>query len=121
MGKKRFRPRGGGGGRGTGTGGHYGGGGGGGYYQGSNGQGNGRPSRRRGRRYDPNRGGGNFGGDLAPLPEGQEGDPQAGPQIEGAPPATETPLEPGYGLLEMHPNGYGFLRSPDNTYSRERS
>ena len=27
----------------------------------------------------------------------------------------------GYGLLEMHPNGYGFLRSPDNFYSRERT
>jgi transcription termination factor Rho len=25
------------------------------------------------------------------------------------------------GLLEMHPNGYGFLRSPDNHYSRERT
>ena len=32
--------------------------------------------------------------------------------IRYAPPATEIPLEPGYGLLEMHPNGYGFLRSP---------
>jgi transcription termination factor Rho len=30
-------------------------------------------------------------------------------------------LEPGTGLLELHPNGYGFLRSPDNNYSRERS
>jgi len=30
-------------------------------------------------------------------------------------------LEPGYGLLEMHPNGYGFLRSPQNSYSRERT
>jgi transcription termination factor Rho len=25
------------------------------------------------------------------------------------------------GILEMHPNGYGFLRSPDNNYSRERT
>jgi len=25
------------------------------------------------------------------------------------------------GLLELHPNGYGFLRSPNNNYSRERS
>ncbi|MFN9913497.1 MAG: transcription termination factor Rho, partial [Pirellulaceae bacterium] len=25
------------------------------------------------------------------------------------------------GMLEMHPNGYGFLRSPDNNYGRERS
>jgi transcription termination factor Rho len=33
----------------------------------------------------------------------------------------EIPTEPGFGLLEMHPNGYGFLRSPDNNYSRERS
>jgi transcription termination factor Rho len=31
------------------------------------------------------------------------------------------PVEPGYGLLELHPNGYGFLRSPVNNYSRERS
>ncbi|HIA18688.1 MAG TPA: transcription termination factor Rho, partial [Planctomycetaceae bacterium] len=31
------------------------------------------------------------------------------------------PVEPGYGLLELHPNGYGFLRSPTNNYSRERS
>ena len=31
------------------------------------------------------------------------------------------PLEPGEGVLEMHPNGYGFLRSPENNYSRERT
>jgi len=30
------------------------------------------------------------------------------------------PLEEGEGMLEMHPNGYGFLRSPENNYSRER-
>ena len=30
-------------------------------------------------------------------------------------------IEPGYGLLELHPNGYGFLRSPKAHYSRERS
>lgn len=35
--------------------------------------------------------------------------------------ATDAPTEPGYGLLEMHPNGYGFLRSPENNYSRERT
>jgi transcription termination factor Rho len=34
---------------------------------------------------------------------------------------TDVPLEEGQGLLEMHPNGYGFLRSPENNYSRERS
>jgi len=30
-------------------------------------------------------------------------------------------VEPGFGLLELHPNGYGFLRSPTQNYSRERS
>jgi transcription termination factor Rho len=34
---------------------------------------------------------------------------------------SDAPLEPGTGLLEMHPNGYGFLRSPENNYSRERT
>jgi transcription termination factor Rho len=33
----------------------------------------------------------------------------------------DAPLEPGFGLLELHPNGYGFLRSPGNNYSRERT
>jgi transcription termination factor Rho len=31
------------------------------------------------------------------------------------------PLVPGSGVLEMHPNGYGFLRNPDNNYQRERT
>ena len=30
-------------------------------------------------------------------------------------------LEPGVGLLELHPNGYGFLRNASNNFSRERS
>jgi transcription termination factor Rho len=30
-------------------------------------------------------------------------------------------LQPGRGMLEMHPNGYGFLRSPENNYDRVRS
>jgi len=29
------------------------------------------------------------------------------------------PVEPGSGVLELHPNGYGFLRSPENNYTRE--
>ncbi len=36
-------------------------------------------------------------------------------------PDEEVELSEGVGLLELHPNGYGFLRSPDNNYSRERS
>jgi len=31
------------------------------------------------------------------------------------------PLEPGSGVLELHPNGYGFLRDPKNDYHRERT
>jgi transcription termination factor Rho len=129
MSKKRFRPRSQGGGR---SGGHYGGGGGGGgYYQGG---GNGQSQQGRGggrrRRYYQDRDRDRpppFGGEAAPLPPGEEGVPLPEGQIgEGAdyqnPPVTpEQVLEPGYGLLEMHPNGYGFLRSPDTTYTRERS
>jgi transcription termination factor Rho len=29
------------------------------------------------------------------------------------------PLEPGGGVLELHPNGYGFLRDPKTNYTRE--
>jgi transcription termination factor Rho len=31
------------------------------------------------------------------------------------------PLVPGSGVLEMHPNGYGFLRDPSTNFTRERS
>ena len=77
-----------------------------------------------------NRDRGQFGGDLAPQPledgsmpppiEGQEGMPPQ-QQYDGAPPAVETPLEAGSGVLEMHPNGYGFLRNPENNFTRERT
>ncbi len=30
-------------------------------------------------------------------------------------------MQPGTGMLELHPNGYGFLRSPENLYARVRS
>jgi transcription termination factor Rho len=33
----------------------------------------------------------------------------------------DAPLIEGEGILEMHPNGYGFLRGAENNYSRERS
>jgi transcription termination factor Rho len=33
----------------------------------------------------------------------------------------DAPVEAGIGILEMHPNGYGFLRSPFNNYARERT
>src|SRR3989304_1836006 len=31
------------------------------------------------------------------------------------------PLIPGSGVLEMHPNGYGFLRNPATNFTRERT
>ena len=64
--------------------------------------GNGKPRSRRRRR---GRGGGGGGGGAN---ENDEVNPDA-------------PLEEGSGILELHPNGYGFLRSPLNNYSRERS
>ena len=33
----------------------------------------------------------------------------------------EVELSEGSGLLELHPNGYGFLRSKENNYSRQRT
>lgn len=84
-----------------------------------------RPRRRRGPGYqqafqgDDNASAENVGEDGEPLVEGEEG-------VEGQSVAqTREPVEePGqefFGMLEMHPNGYGFLRSPENNYSRERT
>lgn len=39
----------------------------------------------------------------------------------GGSPPVEPPTEECVGILELHPNGYGFLRSAANNYSRERS
>jgi transcription termination factor Rho len=40
-------------------------------------------------------------------------------QLEPAENGEPGPVEPGGGVLEMHPNGYGFLRDPTNNYMRE--
>jgi transcription termination factor Rho len=47
------------------------------------------------------------------MPGGPEGEP-----LENGEPG---PLEPASGILELHPNGYGFLRDPKNNYQRERT
>ncbi|MFO0943482.1 MAG: transcription termination factor Rho [Pirellulales bacterium] len=62
----------------------------------------------------PGRGGNRRGmgpktGNNEPFPE---------PQVDEN---GEVPLLEFVGILEMHPNGYGFLRSADNNYSRERT
>jgi transcription termination factor Rho len=52
-----------------------------------------------------------------------EGEGMRPPELE--PEVTENgepiPLEPSHGILEMHPNGYGFLRSSETNYQRERT
>src|SRR5688572_11557719 len=103
----RIRGRGGPGGPGFGHGGgghpgphgsgHGGGGGGGGGY-GGGGRGRGRRGRpKTPRDQQPY-------SDNEPLENGEAG-----------------PTEPAVGVLELHPNGYGFLRDPKNNYQRERT
>ena len=70
--------------------------------QGSQGGGNGKPRARRRRRGGGGGGHNNNSGEPADIP-------------------SDAPLEEGEGILELHPNGYGFLRSQQNNYSRERS
>ncbi len=66
---------------------------------------NGRPrGRDGGRRFrDP--------GDRAPYPDNE-------PVADNGEPGV---VEPGMGVLELHPNGYGFLRNPKTNYLRERT
>lgn len=53
------------------------------------------------------------------------GAPASSESPEGVEPesteVSDVPLEEFVGILEMHPNGYGFLRSPANNYTRERT
>ena len=95
--KRTYRSRGGGGSMGNGTG-------------GGSAPANGKPRVRRRRRMPNN--------------EGRATEPREGEAGEDSAPGTagvEAPMEECTGILELHPNGYGFLRSPSNNYSRERS
>lgn len=78
--------------------------------------GNGKPRARRRRRGSGGGGGGNNGG-------GNNGGGNNGGHSDREPAdiPSDAPLEEGEGILELHPNGYGFLRNADNNYSRERS
>ncbi len=64
---------------------------------------------RRGRRPRPYR------GDRPPM---QGGGPEPEIVDENGEPLPTIPAE---GVLEMHPNGYGFLRDPKSNYDRERT
>ncbi|MEX0866316.1 MAG: transcription termination factor Rho [Pirellulales bacterium] len=78
----------------------------------------------------PSGGGGGGGGPRNPRGRGRRGrgrgpapakqGSQNGAPEEAFESADTEPL-PGGGILELHPNGYGFLRSPENNYSRERT
>lgn len=68
----------------------------------AHGGGNGKQRARRRRRGGGGGGGGNPDREPADVP-------------------SDAPLEEGDGILELHPNGYGFLRGIDNNYTRERS
>lgn len=95
--KRTYRSRGGSGSMGNGTG-------------GGPAPANGKPRVRRRRRLPNN--------------EGRAAEPREGEVGEESAPGTaavEAPMEECTGILELHPNGYGFLRSPSNNYSRERS
>jgi transcription termination factor Rho len=78
-----------------------GGGGGGGGRRGGGGGGGGRGGRRRS--YGPN----------SDRQDRQDYEPQENGE--------SLPLVAGSGVLEMHPNGYGFLRNPGANFTRERS
>ena len=97
MAKKKHSSRG----RGPGSNGSSGGG---------QGGGNGKPRARRRRR-----GGGGGGGAAA------NGQANGSRELEPPDIPSDAPLEEGDGILELHPNGYGFLRGQDNNYARERS
>lgn len=96
--KKRGRGRG----RGPGGGGQ----GGGGFHHGG-----GRP------RHHRRHGGFGQGGGG---PRG-EGGPNGAPEPDVLENGEPIPLNPVAGVLELHPNGYGFLRDSKNNYSRERT
>jgi transcription termination factor Rho len=68
--------------------------------------GNGRPRGRNGGRR--------FNKDLGDRPPYSENEPVADNGEPGV-------VEPGSGVLELHPNGYGFLRNPKTNFLRERS
>lgn len=95
MAKRKFRGR---------SGGNNGGG------SRSSGSGSGSGGRRSGRRPGGGKGRRRPGGSRREDDDKAEGE-------EGG----EVELVDGCGLLELHPNGYGFLRSPENNYSRERT
>ncbi|MEQ1903896.1 MAG: transcription termination factor Rho [Pirellulaceae bacterium] len=69
-------------------------------------------------RNDMNRGESNRNGSI--RRRGPQSD-RVGGENEFVEEGVEIEMIESVGLLEMHPNGYGFMRDPKNGYSRERS
>jgi len=71
------------------------------------------------RKKSRSRGRGGPGG-TRQRPRGRPG-PRPSPKqhFDGPDNGEPGPVEPGGGVLEMHPNGYGFLRDPKSNYMRE--
>ena len=88
---------------------------------GGNRSGGGRSSRRR--RSGGGGNGGNRNGSSRGSKNGNRGGGRRGGQKRSNEPVEfdDAELAEGIGLLELHPNGYGFLRESSNNYSRERS
>ncbi|MDZ4656860.1 MAG: transcription termination factor Rho [Bythopirellula sp.] len=107
---KRQRSGGGGGGSGGGGGGRGGGGGG---YRGRNNNNNGRPSNRQG--------GGGGGRNNNNNNNRRRNSYQDSREPDYSDSGDPLPLVAGSGVLEMHPNGYGFLRNPATNFTRERT
>ncbi len=91
-----------------------GGGGGGGRYRDNRQSGYNRGGGGGGRRG----GGGGRGGRRRSYGSQNRDDRQ---EYEGLENGEALPLVPGSGVLEMHPNGYGFLRNPATNFTRERT
>ena len=71
----------------------------------------------RGGNYRSNKNGSGPRGRRRNYNNNQDNRRDSHPADDGAP----LPLTPGSGVLEMHPNGYGFLRNPQSNFTRERS
>ncbi len=74
--------------------------------------------RSRGKRRQSSGRRGFHGPRLGPDGQPMGSEPGEGVAVEGG---EEEVVKEFVGMLEMHPNGYGFLRSPENNYSRERT
>jgi transcription termination factor Rho len=66
-------------------------------------------------------GGGGGGGGGRRRSYGPQNDRQDRPDYEPSDNGEAMPLVAGSGVLEMHPNGYGFLRNPATNFTRERT